>query len=118
MTRKFKRRRSRAEMKATGQRQDLTAAEIDQRWLPCCASTDSHRFDCRECPPETRGRGPFGPIAPATPRKFADLIRRSSIGAGLDDIKTRGIDAHLADLERELHPRSIRRRTNRTGEPC
>lgn len=31
-----------------------------------------------------------------------DLIARSSIGAGLVDIKERGIDAHTADLEREL----------------
>jgi hypothetical protein len=37
-----------------------------------------------------------------------DLIRRSSVGAGLDDIKARGIDAHLADLEREMHPRGQR----------
>jgi hypothetical protein len=37
--------------------------------------------------------------------EFDDLIDRSSIGAGLRDIKERGIDAHLADLEREMRPR-------------
>lgn len=36
---------------------------------------------------------------------FENLIARSSIGAALDDIKARGIDAHLADLEREMRPR-------------
>lgn len=36
---------------------------------------------------------------------FDDLIARSSIGAALADIKERGIDAHLIDLEREMHPR-------------
>lgn len=30
------------------------------------------------------------------------LIARSSIGAALADIKERGIDAHLRDLEREM----------------
>lgn len=33
---------------------------------------------------------------------IAELIRRSSIGAAIDDIKTRGIDAHLQDLEQEM----------------
>ena len=33
------------------------------------------------------------------------LIARSSIGAALDDVKKRGIEAHLVDLEREMHPR-------------
>lgn len=117
MTRRAARRRSRAEMEATGQRQDLTAAEIGELWRACCASTDGHRFDCRECAPEKRGRGPFRTVTPATPRQVDDLIRRSSPGSGLDDIKTRGIDTHIADLERELNPRSIRR-TNRTGESC
>lgn len=32
---------------------------------------------------------------------FNDLIKRSSIGAGLQDIKERGIDAHAADLAHE-----------------
>ena len=31
------------------------------------------------------------------------LIAKSSIGAALADIKARGIDAHLVDLEREMH---------------
>ena len=30
------------------------------------------------------------------------LIKRSSIGAAIDDIKARGIDEHMADLEREM----------------
>ena len=33
---------------------------------------------------------------------IADLIARSSIGAGRRDIEERGIDAHLADLEKEM----------------
>jgi hypothetical protein len=36
---------------------------------------------------------------------FDDLIARSSIGAAIADIKERGLDAHLADLERESRPR-------------
>jgi len=38
---------------------------------------------------------------------FASVLARSSIGAALADVKARGIDAHLADLEREerLRPR-------------
>jgi hypothetical protein len=38
---------------------------------------------------------------------FEVLIEKSSIGAGVADIKKRGIDAHLADLEHEM--RSKRR---------
>lgn len=38
---------------------------------------------------------------------FDALIARSSIGAALDDIKTRGIDAHLADLERTMRPAKL-----------
>jgi len=34
-----------------------------------------------------------------------DLIARSSIGKALEDIKTRGLDAHLQDLEKEMRPR-------------
>jgi hypothetical protein len=41
---------------------------------------------------------------------FDDLLARSSIGAGLADIKARGIDAHLADLEREMIPKRRRKR--------
>jgi hypothetical protein len=33
---------------------------------------------------------------------FEGLIARSSIGAAIADIKERGIDAHLVDLEREM----------------
>lgn len=35
---------------------------------------------------------------------FEGLIARSSIGAAIADIKERGIDAHLVDLEREMIP--------------
>ncbi len=35
---------------------------------------------------------------------FDGLIARSSIGMGLADIKARGIEAHLVDLEREMMP--------------
>ena len=41
---------------------------------------------------------------------FDGLIARSSIGAVIADIKTRGIDAHLIDLEREMNPRWRRKR--------
>lgn len=34
-----------------------------------------------------------------------ELIAKSSIGAALADIKARGIDAHLVDLEREMNRR-------------
>jgi hypothetical protein len=43
---------------------------------------------------------------------FDGLIARSSIGAAIADIKARGIDAHLVDLEREMNPR--RRKTKKT----
>jgi hypothetical protein len=36
---------------------------------------------------------------------FEGLIARSSIGAAIADVKVRGIDAHLADLEREMNRR-------------
>jgi hypothetical protein len=36
---------------------------------------------------------------------FDALIARSSIGAALEDIRARGIDAHLADLECEMSRR-------------
>lgn len=41
---------------------------------------------------------------------FDALIARSSIGAAIADIKARGIDAHLADLERAMTPKRRRRR--------
>ena len=37
------------------------------------------------------------------------LIARSSVGQGLADIKRRGIEAHLRDLELESRPRCRRR---------
>jgi len=39
---------------------------------------------------------------------FENLIARSSIGAALADIKARGNDAHLVDLEREMIPLWLR----------
>jgi hypothetical protein len=39
---------------------------------------------------------------------FDALIARSSIGAAVADVKARGIDAHLRDLEREMRPRRRR----------
>ena len=44
----------------------------------------------------------------ATRVDFDALIARSSIGAAIEDIKERGIDAHLADLERETAARPRR----------
>jgi hypothetical protein len=41
---------------------------------------------------------------------FDALIARSSIGAAIADVKARGIDAHLADLAREMSPKRRRRR--------
>jgi hypothetical protein len=41
---------------------------------------------------------------------FEGLIARSSIGAAIADIKARGLDAHLRDLEHEMKPK---RRANR-----
>ena len=41
---------------------------------------------------------------------FKELIARSSIGQGLADIKKRGIDAHLRDLEREMFPKRRKRK--------
>lgn len=55
---------------------------------------------------ETERGGPgrtFGP-------PIAELIERSSIGAGLRDIAERGADAHAEDLAREMRPRRGRRR--------
>jgi hypothetical protein len=42
---------------------------------------------------------------------FEELIARSSIGAAIADIKARGIDAHLIDLEREMDPRRRYKKT-------
>ena len=44
---------------------------------------------------------------------FEGLIAKSSIGAAITDIKARGIDAHLVDLEREMNPR---RRSTKTSK--
>lgn len=41
---------------------------------------------------------------------FEGLLARSSIGAAVADVRKRGIDAHLVDLERQLHqPRRARK---------
>jgi hypothetical protein len=48
-------------------------------------------------------------VKKSSPSKIDELIAASSIGTALADIKTRGIDAHLADLEREME-RPWRRR--------
>jgi len=53
----------------------------DALWQVCCASSNGHRFDCREAPTDKRGRGPLGPVRPPSPRQLVDLIRRSSTGA-------------------------------------
>jgi hypothetical protein len=50
-------------------------------------------------------------------RPVDELIARSSIGAALHDVKTRGIDAHLADLERQLRPSRRRPRKTRRKKP-
>jgi hypothetical protein len=42
-------------------------------------------------------------------KDIQQLIANSSIGRGLADIKERGIDAHLKDLEKEMRPRARRR---------
>jgi hypothetical protein len=41
---------------------------------------------------------------------ITELIAKSSIGAALADIKERGIDAHLVDLEAEMKPKRRRKR--------
>jgi hypothetical protein len=45
---------------------------------------------------------------------FEELLARSSIGTALADIKARGIDAHLIDLEREMTPKRRRKQKGRT----
>jgi hypothetical protein len=44
-------------------------------------------------------------------KRIDELIARSSIGAGLRDIKERGIEAHLKTLDEEMRPRRRRKRT-------
>lgn len=41
----------------------------------------------------------------AQTKSFDDLLARSSIGAAIADVKKRGIDAHLVDLESEMNKR-------------
>lgn len=47
---------------------------------------------------------------------FEGLIARSSIGAAITDIKTRGLDAHLVDLEREMNQRRRSTKTTQTAK--
>jgi hypothetical protein len=49
-------------------------------------------------------------------KSFEDLLARSSIGAALADVETRGIDAHLADLEKEMSPRKKARKPRLSAE--
>ncbi len=46
-------------------------------------------------------------------KTIEELIAASSIGAALADIEERGINAHLADLEREMKHWRLNRRTTR-----
>src|SRR3954470_15982050 len=50
-------------------------------------------------------RGAQGQGAALMTRTIEELIAASSIGQGLADIKARGIDAHLGDLEAEMAPK-------------
>jgi hypothetical protein len=45
-----------------------------------------------------------------TSQRFDQLLARSSLGRGLDNIRRNGIEAELADLERDLKPANMRRR--------
>lgn len=47
---------------------------------------------------------------------FDALIARSSIGTAIDDVKKRGIDAHLVDLEREMNKRRRPRKAGKTAK--
>lgn len=53
----------------------------------------------------------------ATVRPIAELIADSSIGAGIADIKERGIDAHLLTLEAEQPSAAARRSRARKKAP-
>lgn len=53
-------------------------------------------------PRRARRRVPATSSTPA-PAEFAELIGRSSVGAGLQNIRENGLDAELEDLDRELH---------------
>jgi hypothetical protein len=47
---------------------------------------------------------------------FDALIARSSVGAAIADVKARGIDAHLVDLEREMNARRRPRKAKRAAK--
>lgn len=69
---------------------DLHRLVVEDRWLDVAKSLSAmlaHALD------------------KARREDFEVLIARSSIGAAIADIKARGIDAHLVDLEREMTPR-------------
>jgi hypothetical protein len=48
-------------------------------------------------------RPPATSVPPLDSASVDSLIERSSVGAGLRDIEQRGIEAHLVDLEQEMH---------------
>jgi len=49
-------------------------------------------------------------------KNFDTLLAASSIGTALADIKKRGIDAHLVDLEKEMSPRKKPRKPRLSAE--
>jgi len=49
-------------------------------------------------------------VRKAKRQDFDTLIARSSIGAAIADVKTRGIEKHLVDLEREMNRRWRRKK--------
>jgi hypothetical protein len=56
------------------QQYEIAAQARAGSWRECCQSSDDHRFDCREAPRHKRGAGPFGPVAPATPRELVQQL--------------------------------------------
>ena len=69
-----------------------------------CAGCDD--VGCPQCGSQG-SRSATTPTMPTHAKRedFEKLLDRSSIGMALADIKARGIDAHLVDLERAMHPR-------------
>lgn len=58
--------------------------------------------DCYTVASDAGGAGEVH-VRKARREDFDGLLARSSIGAAIADVKTRGIEAHLVDLEREMH---------------
>lgn len=50
----------------------------------------------------------------AASKSFEEVLARSSIGQAMADIKTRGIEAHLIDLEREMNRRWSGKKSKRS----